>query len=72
MAYNNRNKYLLIKDVQELYLLHKKDELTTRFVHKTYIYPIYKISIATLYNYLATNVRKELRQMSLFDEAIES
>lgn len=68
MAYNNKNLYLRIKDIQDLFLQYKTDENTTRFVYRKHIYPIYKISIATFYNYMNQNVRKELRQLNLFND----
>lgn len=68
MAYNNRNLYLRIKDIQDLFLQYKTEENTTRFVYRKYIYPTYKISIATFYNYMNQNVRKELRQLNLFND----
>lgn len=68
MAYNNNNKFLRIKDIQDTYLLHKTDGNSTRWVYREIIYPRWKISIATLYNYLATNVKKELRQINMFPD----
>jgi hypothetical protein len=68
MSYNNKNRLRRIKDIQELYLIHKKEGVSTRHVYKTYIYPVYKISMATLYNYLAVNARKELKQYDLFPD----
>jgi len=67
MAYNNKNKLIRVKQIQDAYLLHKKDGVSTRYVYKTFIWPRWNISISSLYNYLAINVRKEMRQLDMFD-----
>jgi len=67
MAYNNNNKFLKIKEIQDLFLLHKQPGVTTRHVYKTQIYPRYRISIATFYNYMGINVRKELKNLNLVE-----
>lgn len=68
MAYNNNNRFLRIKEIQDVFLLHKTDGNTTRYVYKNYIFPKYKISISAFYNYMGINVRKELKQLDLFPE----
>jgi hypothetical protein len=68
MAYSNQNRLKRIKDIQDIYLLHKKEGVTTRYVYKAHIYPVYKISMATFYNYLSTNAKKELKQYDLFPD----
>jgi hypothetical protein len=66
MAYNNKNYFLRVQQVQEVYVQYKNDSNTTRYVYKNYIWPRWNISMSTLYNYLTVNVKKELRQMDMF------
>lgn len=63
MSYNRRNTLLRMKLVVDIYKKHKNDGNTTRWVFKEHIEPYYPISIATLYNYLATPIEKELREI---------
>lgn len=74
MAYNNNNRFLRIKEIQDDFLLHKTDGNTTRHIYRTVIFPKYKISIATFYNYMGINVRKELKQLqiTLFDTTLSA
>lgn len=74
MAYNKKNKLLQMKLVVELYKKHKQPGVSTAYVFRTYIEPLYPMSISTLYNYLSTPIEKELKQIgtekaqiSLFD-----
>lgn len=69
MAYNNNNKFLRVKEVQDTYLLYKTDGNSTRYVYREYIWPRWKISMSTFYNYLAINVKKELRQLNMFPDS---
>ena len=63
MAYNRRNKLQLILDVQQTYLDHKEEGITTIHVYRTYIKPVYHISLACFYNYLGTPASAELKRM---------
>lgn len=62
MGYNKKNNLLIAKRVQDAYLKHQKEGVTTRSIYKNYIYPEFLISIATMYNYLGKNVRKDLKE----------
>lgn len=62
MAYSKKNHLLRVKSVIDVYLKFKTDGNTTTYVYREYIYPRYHISMATLYNYLATPVDKLLKQ----------
>lgn len=56
MAYNRRNILLRIIDVQETYKKHSKNHnggCTARWIHREVIFPRYKISERTFYDYLA-------------------
>ena len=68
MAYNNNNRFMRIKEIQDDFLLHKTEGNTTRYVYRTHIFPKYKISISAFYNYMGINVRKELKQLDIFSE----
>ena len=62
MAYNRSNRLLRIRDVNQAYLEHKTDGNTTMYVYRTVIYPRFRISLSTLYNYLAVPVERMLRE----------
>lgn len=49
--------------VIEAYLAAKTDDNTTAWVHRKIIYPQFHISIATLYSYLNTPVKKLLKEL---------
>ena len=63
MAYNRENKLKTIIDVQKLYNKHKVDGVTTAYVFRTYIKPVYHITIQTLYVYLNTRAEHELKTL---------
>lgn len=62
MAYNKKNHFLRVLEVQETFLLYKKEGVTTRHVYHTFIWPKYKISMSTFYNYMGINARKEVNK----------
>jgi len=64
MAYNRKNKLLHMQQVIDTYNMHKQPGVSTAYVYRTFIYPVYHISIATLYNYLSTPIKKQLRQFN--------
>jgi hypothetical protein len=49
--------------VLEIYQREKKPGISTAFVFRTFIKPLYPMSIGTLYNYLSTPVTKMLKEM---------
>ncbi|MDD4747137.1 MAG: hypothetical protein PHW19_07635 [Salinivirgaceae bacterium] len=62
MAYNRENILRRIIDIQEITLQHTREHGSTQqWVYETKIFPLYRISIGTFYNYLATNAKAELR-----------
>lgn len=63
MAYNRKNKLMMMQKVIALYLEHKKPGISTAYVWREYIYPVYPITITTLYNYLKTPVTRELKRI---------
>lgn len=52
-----------MQDVIDTYNLHKRDGVSTAYVYRTYIFPKFRISIATLYIYLSTPVSKQLKEI---------
>ncbi|MFZ4707503.1 MAG: hypothetical protein ACOYMF_16005 [Bacteroidales bacterium] len=63
MAYNRRNNLLLKQKVIEIYLREKKPGISTAYVFRTYILPIYPMTITTLYNYISTPIAKDLKEL---------
>ncbi|MDH6310576.1 hypothetical protein M2451_003334 [Dysgonomonas sp. PFB1-18] len=59
MAYNNRNKLLTVKTVQELVLAGQKRGATQKWVYENEVNPVYPMSYSTFNNYLSVNVRLE-------------
>lgn len=59
VSINKLRRYKLIVDI---YNRHKTEDIPTTRVLKTYIYPTYPISRATLYTILATPVDKLLKE----------
>lgn len=63
MAYNSINLLKKIVDIQEIYLKYQADGVTGEYIYHHHIYPIYRISRKTFYNYLARNAKKELKDI---------
>lgn len=63
MGYNRENLLRKIIQVQNVYLGHKEKGATNKFIYENYIAPVFFISSKTFYKYLATNARKELKEL---------
>lgn len=63
-----RNKLLRYKNIVNLYLEHKTDDIATTVILRKYIYPIYPISRTTLYEILSTPIEKELKEIKEVEE----
>ena len=63
MGYNKRNLLIKIIEVQTIYVEHSKRGATGKWIFNELIYPKYKISRSTFYNYLGTNAKKELKEL---------
>lgn len=64
MAYNNKNYWLKIIDIQEE-ILRLQDEyldIKLKTIHKDFIYPKWKISYKTMSNYMGVNAKRELKK----------
>lgn len=66
MAYSKENYYKKILDVQTMYLQHKNEYTTNQHIFKTFIEPYFRISRTTMYNYLRTNAKAELKKLNNF------
>jgi len=64
MAYNNKNYWLRIIDIQELVLNLQEEHLciTMKKIHEDYIFPKWKISYKTFSNYMGINAKRELKK----------
>jgi hypothetical protein len=63
MSYNRKNFLLKVKKVNELYLHYKMDGLTTVYIFRKYIHPIYPMHEDTFYKLLGINYERQLRQI---------
>lgn len=63
MSYNKRNLLIKIVEIQTIYIEHSKRGATGKWIFNELIYPKYRISRSTFYNYLATNAKKELKEL---------
>lgn len=63
MAYNRLNILNRIIDVQNVTIEHTRRGVTQQWVYENLIYPQYRISIGTYYNYLSCNAKAELRKI---------
>lgn len=50
-----------MQEVVEVYCREKKDGISTAYVYRTFIQKRFHISIKTLYNYLGTPIKRELK-----------
>lgn len=63
MAYNRRNILSKILEIQTLTLEHRRRGVSQEWVYRNLIYPTYRISRTTYYNYLGCNARAELKRV---------
>ena len=61
-----KNKLLRYKDIRDVYLEHKTEDIPTTVIHRKYIYPRFYISRTTLYTVLNTPINKLLKEMGEF------
>lgn len=62
MAYNNKNKLLLVKTVQMLVLAGQKRGVTQKWIYENEVNPTYPMSPSTFNNYLSINVELEQKK----------
>ncbi len=64
MSYNRRNILQRMIDIQNIVLAHGERGVTQEWVYENEIYPLYKISRRTFYDYLGTNAKAELKKLT--------
>ena len=63
MAYNRANFYEKVIDIQDVVLEHSKKGVSQKWIYENIVYPQYRISRATFYNYLGLNAKAKLRRL---------
>lgn len=63
MSYSKENRLQRIIDIQRITREHTDKGVSQIYVYKNYIWPAYRISIATFYNYLSTPAARELKKI---------
>lgn len=63
MGYNRLNYLQRVIDIQNLYLEYKGKGVAGEFIFQKIVYPKYRISRKTIYNYLAVNAKKEIKEL---------
>lgn len=63
MAYNKKNRYRRIIDIQNITLQYQAQGVTNEFIFNNYVQPIYHISRDSFYEYLRTNAKLKLKQL---------
>ena len=63
MAYNKKNKYKRIIEIQNITLQYQSQGVTKEFIYKHYIYPKFFISRDCFYEYLAINAKRDLKKL---------
>ncbi len=69
MAYSGKNRLKRIIDVQNITLEHKQKGVTQEHIYWNIIYPVYRISKKTYYDYLGTNAKAELKKLEAKEKA---
>lgn len=64
MAYNKRNLYMKVVEIQNIVLAGQKRGDTQKEIFWKEIEPVFHISVSTFYNYLAMNAKAELEKMN--------
>ena len=65
MGYNKKNFIHRVIDIQELTLENTKRGVTQEWIYTNIIFPEYRISKRTYYNYLAMPAKKMKKELSL-------
>lgn len=63
MAYTKTNRLKRIYDIQKITRSYLDQGVSLRYIYNNYIYPSYRISQATFYNYLSTPAARELKKI---------
>ena len=62
-SFLKRNTLLRYKNIRDLYLKHKTEDIPDSVILRKYIYPIYPISRGTLNTILNTPIDRELNKI---------
>ena len=63
MGYNRKNILKRKIDIQNVVLEHKRHGATQEWVFENIVYPTYRISRRTYYDYLGENAKAELKRI---------
>lgn len=63
MAYTRKNLLLRVKEVNETFVAKQKIGLSTEYIYRHFIWPVYHISRSTLYEYLAIPYKTQLKEI---------
>lgn len=64
------NTLLRYRNIRDLYLKHKTEDIPDTVVLRKYIYPVFAISRTTLNTILSTNIERELSKIPSFANKI--
>jgi hypothetical protein len=62
MAYNRKNKLKIMQEVIEVYCREMRPGTSSIYVYNAFIKPRFHISLTTLYAYLATPVKRQIKE----------
>ena len=63
MGYNRKNILKRKIDIQNVVLEHKRHGATQEWIYENIVWPTYRISRRTYYDYLGENAKAELRKL---------
>jgi len=66
MSYNRKNLLQRVVDIQNTYKKHSKHfdgGCSDKYIYEQIVFPIYRISRSTFYEYLKTPAAKQLKQL---------
>ena len=63
MAFSRKNLLLRVKEVNEMYKEKAKIGLSTEYIYRNFIEPVFHISRSTLYEYLAIPYERQLKEI---------
>jgi len=68
MAYTRKNLLLRVKEVNETYVEKHRIGLSTEYIYRNFIFPLFHISRSTLYDYLAIPYASQLKEIERKEE----
>lgn len=67
-----RNTLVRYRNIKELYLRHKTEDIPDTVVLRKYIYPVYPISRTTLITVLTTDIEAEFNRLIAAENEVSS